>query len=67
MIEAKPTTDRPSGGDLVLREVWGAKDALSAARGHSVERLFADLRAREKCSGHKVVNLSKPAANKAKA
>ena len=46
-------------GDLVLREVWRAKDALSAARGHSVEKLFADLRKREKKSGHAVVNLQK--------
>jgi hypothetical protein len=43
--------------DLVLREVWRAKDALSAARGHSVEKLFTDLRKREKNSGHPLVNL----------
>ena len=43
--------------DLVLREVWRAKDALSAARGHSVDKLFADLREREKKSGHRVINL----------
>ena len=43
--------------DLVLREVWRAKDALSAARGHSVDKLFADLRERERESGHRVVNL----------
>jgi hypothetical protein len=43
--------------DLVLREVRRAKDALSAARGHSVDKLFADLREREKHSGHPVVNL----------
>ena len=42
--------------DLVLREIWRAKDALSAARGHSVEKLFTDLREREKRSGHRVVN-----------
>lgn len=44
-------------GDLVLREVWQAKDALSTARGHSVEKLFGEMRAREKHSGHRVVNL----------
>ncbi len=43
--------------DMVLREVWRAKDALSAARGHSVDKLFADLRKRENHSGHQVVNL----------
>lgn len=49
--------DQPTDGDLVLREVWRAKDALSAARGHSVDRLFADARKRQKLSGHPVVNL----------
>ncbi len=43
--------------DLVLREVWRAKDALSAARGHSIDRLFAEARERQKHSGHPVVNL----------
>jgi hypothetical protein len=52
------TSDIESEKDLVLREVWRAKDALSAARGHSVDKLFADLREREKRSGHRVVNLS---------
>ncbi|SPE53174.1 hypothetical protein SBV1_1670004 [Verrucomicrobia bacterium] len=46
-----------SGGDLVLQEIWRIKDELSAARGHSVDKLFADLREREKKSGHRVVNL----------
>ena len=45
--------------DLVLREVWRAKDALSVARGHDVDKLFADLRAREKNSGHPVVSYQK--------
>jgi hypothetical protein len=53
------TSDVESEKDLVLREVWRAKDALSAARGHSVDKLFADLRKREKRSGHRVVNLHK--------
>ena len=44
-------------GDLALREVWQAKDALSAARGHSIDKLFAGLRKREKKSRHRVVNL----------
>ena len=52
------TSDIELEKDLVLREVWRAKDALSAARGHSVDKLFADLREREKHSGHRVVNLS---------
>ena len=46
-----------SGGDLVLQEIWRIKDELSAARGHSIEKLFADARKRQKHSGHRVVNL----------
>ena len=53
----KQTASVETEQDLVLREVWRAKDALSAARGHSVDKLFADLREREKHSGHPVVNL----------
>ena len=44
-------------GDLVLREIWRIKDELSAARGHSIDRLFAEARERQKHSGHPVVNL----------
>ena len=58
MSKATGTSEIEAEKDLVLREVWRAKDALSTARGHSVEKLFADLREREKCSGHRVVNLS---------
>ncbi len=54
----KTTKELPatSGGDLVLQEIWRTKDKLSAARGHDVHRLFADLRKREKHSGHPLVN-----------
>ena len=44
-------------GDLVLREIWRIKDELSAARGHSIDRLFTEARERQKLSGHPVVNL----------
>ena len=47
-------------GDLVLREIWRSKDKLSAARGHSIDRLFAEARERQKHSGHRVVNLQRP-------
>jgi len=47
-----------TGGDLVLQEIWRIKDELSAARGHDIHRLFADLRKRQKLSGHPVVDLS---------
>ena len=46
-----------TGGDLVLQEIWRAKDTLSASYGHDVDRLFADARKRQKLSGHLVVNL----------
>lgn len=48
---AKPT------GDVVLQEIWRVKEALSAAYGHDVDRLFAEGRERQKRSGHPVVNL----------
>jgi hypothetical protein len=44
--------------DEVLLEIWRIKDALSAARGHSVEKLFAEARERQRHSGHRVVDLS---------
>ena len=44
-------------GDLVLREVWRAKDALSASYGHDLDKFIAGMREREKLSGHRVVNL----------
>jgi hypothetical protein len=54
------TTDTPIAkpkGDVVLQEIWGIKDALSASYGHDVDRLFAESRERQKCSGHTVVDL----------
>ncbi len=54
-IAKEPTA--VSGGDLVLQEIWRAKDKLSAARGHDVHRLFAEARKREKRSGHPLANL----------
>jgi len=37
--------------DDALREIWRIKDELSAARGQSVEKLFAVARKREKHPG----------------
>jgi hypothetical protein len=51
-------TDIPSTstkGDVVLQEVWRAKDALSAQYGHDLDKLFAETRKREKLSGHPLV------------
>jgi hypothetical protein len=53
----KKLAQQETTGDLVLQEIWRIKDKLSAARGHSVDRLFADARERQKHSGHRVVNL----------
>ena len=43
-------------GDLVLQEVWRAKDTLSAQYGHDLDKLFAETREREKLSGHPLVS-----------
>ncbi len=43
--------------DLVLQEVWAAKDTLSASYGHDVSRLFTEARKRQKLSGHRVIKL----------
>ena len=44
-------------GDLVLQEVWRAKDTLSAQYGHDLDKLFAETSQREKTSGHPLANL----------
>jgi hypothetical protein len=44
-------------GDLVLQEVWSAKDTLSAQYGHDLDKLFAEARQREKLSGHPLATL----------
>ena len=44
-------------GDLVLREVWRAKDTLSAEYGHNLDTLFAETSKRELKSGHPLVKL----------
>ena len=44
-------------GDLVLQEVWRAKDTLSAQYGHDLDKLFFETSQREKTSGHPLANL----------
>ena len=44
-------------GDLVLQEIWRAKDTLSAEYGHDLDRLFAETRKRQELSGHPIANL----------
>jgi hypothetical protein len=46
-----------ASGDLVLHEVWRAKDTLSAAYGHNLDKLFAETSKRERKSGHPLVKL----------
>ena len=43
--------------DEIIREVWKAKDAISARHQHSVKRLVEHLRAEERTSGTRVVDL----------
>jgi hypothetical protein len=57
MSKASDIQNTKVTGDLVLKEMWHIKDTLSASYGHNVDRLFAEARAREKRSGHRVVNL----------
>ena len=57
MKAVKTETIERAEGELVLREIWRTKDKLSAARGHSIDRLFAEARERQKHSGHPGVNL----------
>ena len=45
--------------DLVLQEMWRIKESLSASYGHDVDRLFAEARARQKNSGHRIVNFQR--------
>jgi hypothetical protein len=44
-------------GDVVLREVWEAKDNLSSSYGHDLDKLFAETRKHEEQSGHPFAEL----------
>lgn len=56
---SKTTDIRPekATGDLVLQELWRAKDTLSAQYGHDLDKLFAETSRREKLSGHSLATL----------
>ncbi|MCX7012311.1 MAG: hypothetical protein NTW86_07070 [Candidatus Sumerlaeota bacterium] len=43
--------------DEIIQEIWKAKDSISAKHGHDVKRLVEHLRAKEKASGARVVDL----------
>ena len=49
---------RLTSHDLVLREISRIKDALSAAYGHNVDRLFDEARKRQDESGRPAVNFT---------
>ena len=53
-------------GDLVLREVWRAKDTLSAEYGHNLDKLFAETSKRELKSGHPLVKLPAKLSSKSR-
>jgi len=57
MSKATNIQDTKTKGDLVLQEVWRAKDTLSAEYGHDLDKLFAETSKREKISGHPIANL----------
>ena len=59
MNKATDIQPAKAAGDLVLQEVWRAKDLLSAAYGHDLDKLFAETRQREGQSGHPLVNLQR--------
>lgn len=44
----------------ILEEIWQVKDALAAKHNYNVDAMFRDLRKREKTSGCRYVDLSKP-------
>ncbi len=43
--------------DEIIQEVWKAKDALAARHNHDVKRLVEHLRAAEKASNCRAVDL----------
>ena len=57
MNKTSKTWPAKATGDLVLQEVWRAKDTLSAQYGHDLDKLFAETRKREKRSHHPLVGL----------
>ena len=56
--ETNVITKASRNTDVVLEEIWRIKDTLSAAYGHDVHHLFAEMREQEKNCGHSLVSLS---------
>ena len=57
MSKMTDITPTKTANNLVLREVWRAKDTLSAEYGHDLDKLFAETSKRELKSGHPLVKL----------
>jgi hypothetical protein len=55
MIKTTDAQPVKTAGDLVLQEIWHAKNTLSAQYGHDLDTLFAETRKREKLSGHPLI------------
>ena len=47
--------------DPIVAEVRKVKERLAAKFNYDIDAMFRDLREREKTSGHRYVDLSKPA------
>jgi hypothetical protein len=48
--------EKTSIKDLVLREVWNAKDRLSASYNHDLKKLLELTREHQKSSDHEIVS-----------
>ncbi len=46
----KNSSDRKLWDDEVLTDVYAARDAYSAEQGHDLDRIYADLKRRERAS-----------------
>ncbi len=44
----------------ILEEAWRVKDALAAKYNYDVKAMLRDMMERQKTSGHRYVDLSKP-------
>ena len=58
MLETTNPSKGAAGGDVVLQELWHAKDTLSAACGHDLKRMLAEAREHQKRALHIVVDFS---------
>jgi hypothetical protein len=55
--ESKEKLELKESIDVVLEEIWAAKDKIAAECDYDVDKLFERARARQKKSGRPSVNL----------